>query len=239
MSKYKTLIFDLDDTLIDNKASVDYAFEQILHILHITPTEDLLNKWLAFERDYWLAYESNQLKLPTDFSKYGDKISYLRAKRFMIFFHRLNLSYEQALRINTLYCDMLGVNIISIDKAIETLSELYSEFELCVATNGPKEAANNKLSKANLMKYIKTVVSSEEANHSKPNKEFFDYLFSKMSYKNKDGMLMIGDSLSTDVLGGMNNGLDTCWYNPRHRELPEKYKPTMTITKLDQLKKLL
>ena len=92
---------------------------------------------------------------------------------------------------------------------------------------------------------IKKLIFDNEDVSNKPINNCYlqlkDYVFKHYagSYKNKDGMLMIGDSLSTDVLGGMNNGLDTCWYNPRHRELPEKYKPTMTITKLDQLKKLL
>lgn len=237
MSRYKTLIFDLDDTLIDNNASVEYAFKQIISILNIQYSETLYEKWLKFDKDYWLAYEANRIKLPEDFSKFGDKINFLRSQRFKIFFHKLNLTFEQASKINKIYCDLLGINIISVETAIETLKDLYSSYEICIATNGPKDAALNKLDKADLRKFISTIVSSEEVDFSKPTKEFFEYLFNKIINKNKEQMLMIGDSLSTDVLGGMNNGIDTCWYNPSNMPLPDNYSPTITINKLSQLKK--
>ena len=108
--------------------------------------------------------------------------------------------------------------------------------EIVVATNGPKNAAESKVKKAKLDSYISEIVSSEETGSSKPNKEFYDYLYKKIQNKNKDTMIMIGDSLSTDVLGGMMNGIDSCWFNPNNKILPDKYKPTITIEKLPQLK---
>ena len=67
--------------------------------------------------------------------------------------------------------------------------------------------------------------------------EFFDILYRTTKNKDKSTMLLIGDSLTTDILGGMKNGIDTCWFNPNNNELPKEYYPTMTINKLLQLKK--
>ena len=132
---------------------------------------------------------------------------------------------------------MLGVNIVEIKNACKLLKALYSKYEIIIATNGPKDAAINKLEKAKLKSYISSIVSSEEVGFSKPTKEFFTFLYDKIQNKDKNKMLLVGDSLTTDVLGGMNNGIDTCWFNPNNNPLPEKYYPTMTINNLLQLKK--
>lgn len=132
---------------------------------------------------------------------------------------------------------MLGVNIVEIEGAAKLLEELNPNYEILIATNGPKKAAINKLEKAKLKEYISSIVCSEEVGFSKPMKEFFDFLYDKTQNKDKKKMLLIGDSLTTDILGGMNNGIDTCWLNPNNIPTPKEYCPTMTINKLLELKK--
>ncbi len=149
----------------------------------------------------------------------------------------MRLDFNSAVALNELYCSMLGVNIIEIENASKLLQELYSNHEILIATNGPKEAALNKLEKSKLKSYISSIVCSEEIGYSKPMPEFFDFLYNVTQNKDKSKMLLIGDSLTTDILGGMNNGIDTCWFNPNNNSLPEEYFPTMTINKLLQLKK--
>ena len=132
---------------------------------------------------------------------------------------------------------MLGVNIVEIEGASKLLKELNNSYEVLIATNGPKAAAINKIEKANLASYISHIVSSEEIGFSKPMPEFFEFLCNKAHNKDRNKMLLIGDSLTTDVLGGMNNYIDTCWFNPNNNPLPQEYTPTITINKLLQLKK--
>jgi len=237
MSKYETLIFDLDDTLIDNNQSIKYAFAIMIKELGLEYSDALFSKWKIFDAAYWHTWESGNMIIPDSIKTLEDKITYLRANRFILFFKELNLDFNSAVSLNELYCSMLGVNIVEIENAGNLLQELYHHHELLIATNGPKEAAINKLEKAKLRSYISSIVCSEEVGFSKPMPEFFDYLYNKIQNKDKSRMLLIGDSLTTDILGGMNNGIDTCWFNPNNNSLPEEYCPTMTINKLLQLKK--
>lgn len=237
MSKYKTLIFDLDDTLIDNNQSIKYAFSIIINKLGLEYSENYFLKWKRFDDVYWDTWESGKMIIPDSIKTLEDKITYLRANRFFLFFSNLNLDFNSAIKINELYCHMLGVNIVEVENARKLLRELHPNYEILIATNGPKEATDNKTEKAKLNPYISSIICSEEIGFSKPMPEFYDFLFSKTQNKDKEKMLMIGDSLTTDILGGMNCGIDTCWFNPNNNPLLEGYCPTMTITKLLQLKK--
>lgn len=239
MSKYETLIFDLDDTLIDNNQSIKYAFTIMINELGLEYNDELFSKWKKFDTAYWHTWESGKMIIPDSIKTLEDKITYLRANRFILFFKELELNFNSAVALNELYCSMLGVNIVEIENAGKLLQELYHHHEILIATNGPKEAAINKLEKAKLMSYISSMVCSEDVGFSKPMPEFFDCLYNKIQNKDKSRMLLIGDSLTTDVLGGMNNGIDTCWFNPNNSSLPDEYCPTMTINKLLQLKKKL
>lgn len=239
MSKYETLIFDLDDTLIDNNQSVKYALSIILNQLGIKFNTELFKKWIDFDRAYWHLWETGQMIIPNTIKSKEDIRTYLRANRFVLFFKELNLSIGNAIDINDLFCNNLGVDIIELEGASTLLKMLNPNYEIIIATNGPKEAAHIKLKKANLDTYISSVITSEEAGYSKPMTEFFDYLYSNCKNKDKRKMLLTGDSLTTDILGGMNNGIDTCWYNPNNNPIPEEYNPTMSINKLLQLTKKL
>lgn len=129
--------------------------------------------------------------------------------------------------------------MVEIPNASKLLQDLHNNYEILIATNGPKDTAINKVEKAKLDSYISFIVSSEEVGYSKPMLEFFEFLYQKTQNKDKNKMLLIGDSLTTDVLGGMNNGIDTCWFNPNNVPLSKEYKPTMTINKLLELKRKL
>lgn len=237
MSKYKTLIFDLDDTLIDNNESIKYAFNIIINALKLEYSDELFLKWKKFDNAYWHIWESGDMVIPNSIKTPEDKITYLRATRFILYFKEIGLDFNSAVSLNKLYYNMLGVNIKEIENAGKLLQSLYNNYEIVIATNGPKEAAINKLEKAKLKSYISGLVCSEEVGFSKPMPEFFDILYRIIKNKDKSKMLLIGDSLTTDILGGMNNGIDTCWFNPNNIELPKEYYPTMTINKLLQLKK--
>lgn len=236
MKNYEVLIFDLDDTLINNTMSMKYAFRIILSHLGIEYCEDLFKKWSEFDVSYWHLWESGRMNIPNFIQTREDKITYLRANRFLCFFESLGLDFETAVSLNELYCEMLGVHILEIEGAFHLLQDLHPHYEIAIATNGPKNAALKKLQMAKLKDYISLVVSSEEVGFSKPMPEFFYYLFDKIKVKDKNKMLLIGDSLTTDILGGMSSGIDTCWFNPNDIILPKEYSPTMTIRKLPQLK---
>lgn len=241
MKNYKTLIFDLDDTLIDNTASINYSFKCILKLLNIEYNDYLFLMWMKYDKEYWHIWESGNMYIPKSIQTLEHKITYLRANRFILFFKELNidLDFDTASKLNEVYCSMLGVNIIEVENASKLLESLTNEYEILIATNGPKEAAYNKLKKAKLNEYITDLISSEDIGFSKPMKEFFDFLFNVSKNKDKNEMLLIGDSLTTDIKGGMDNGIDTCWFNPNNQELKGEYTPTIIIDNLLQLRKRL
>ena len=103
MKQYETLIFDLDDTLIDNYISAKFAFEQTLKLLSIPYNDELFESWLTFEKQYWGAFERNELSFLDKMTTIKDKIEFVRAKRFVLFFKPFNISLEDSFKINEYY----------------------------------------------------------------------------------------------------------------------------------------
>lgn len=234
--RYDTLIFDLDDTLIDDGESIRYAFDKVLKELNIPYSNKLFQEWRDADKDFWYKWANKKLALP-QFRSIDEEVTYVRAYRFSLFFNTLKLSFDDTIDLNNLYCDNLGVNIVEIDGATSLIKDLSSNHEIAIASNGPLRAALNKIDKVNLDPYISSILTSGEIGIGKPNKEFFDCLYTRLENKDKSKMLLIGDSLSADIKGGMDNGIDTCWFNPNNEVLPKEYRPTMEINKLLQLKK--
>lgn len=241
MNKYKTLIFDLDDTLTNNKVSIQYAFRKVIEKLNLKYEDELFLRWAKFDGEYWHKWENGQMTLPDSIKTLEERIRYLRATRFILFFkeEKVELTFDSAVKLNELYCEMMGVNIVEMDHAKSLLEELHKEYEIVVATNGPKVAAYNKVERAHLMPYVSLILCSEEVGFSKPMTEFYDCLFKRLKNQDKKTMLMIGDTLATDILGGERNGLDTCWLNWDGIPVPEEYHPTLVIHELLELKKKL
>lgn len=241
MQKYKTLIFDLDNTLIDNNRSMMYAFQQLLDFLQLPCTSAMKQDWLAFDSYYWHQWESGKIVLPDSVQTLEDKRIYLRTNFFRDFFKQYGIfiSFETSLKICDLYYSSLGIDIVTIEDANQLLRDLYGIYEIVIATNGQTKTAYKKLEKANLLPYVEDVISSDQIGFSKPMPEFFQVLFERVKNKEKDKMLLIGDSLNTDILGGIQNGIDTCWFNPNQQPSPSEIQPTMTIHKLLQLEKRL
>lgn len=237
MKKYETLVFDLDDTLIDNTASIKYAFKYIVTGMGLEYSDEFFEEWKQFDNRYWREWESSNMEFPRHIKDKEERIAYVRSKRFLLFFDRyLDLSFEEAKYINNIYCEKLGVNIEGIEGARELLNYLYDNYDIVIATNGPKNAANSKIKKANLYPFISKLISAEDVGIAKPSKEYFDYLCKEIKQE-KDKMLLIGDSLVSDVMGGIINKIDTCWYNPDNLPIQESICPTMEINKLLELKR--
>lgn len=239
MKKYETLIFDLDNTLIDNNQAMKYALTTLVTRLGLEHKEKEFEEWMAFDTDYWHRWERGQVILPKSVQTLEEKKVYLRTNLFIQFFKTqgVEIDFPTALFACKFYYDMLGVDIVEIENASELLRELSPNYEILIATNGNTQTADKKLEKANLLPYVEDVISSDQIGFSKPMPQFFEALFERAKNKKKETMLLIGDSLSTDILGGNQNGIDTCWFNPNYEQAKEEIQPTMTIHKLLQLKR--
>lgn len=235
---YRKLLFDLDNTLIDDDENRRYAIRQILIEREENPTDERIENFIKLDNKFWKDRAEGKIKDPYKFKNNEEKTKWVRAQRFIKYFN--NISFEEGIEINEKYVNYLGKNIIPIKNAQDILKYLYDkQYEIYIVTNGPYKAVNNKLNKINAQKYIKYAFTAEEAGHMKPNPEFFEKFFTKINTYKKDDMLIIGDELDKDVLGGIKNGIDSCWFNMNNTANCTNYKPMYEIASLMELKNIL
>ena len=130
--------------------------------------------------------------------------------------------------------------IIPIENSLKIIKYLFEKgYDIYILTNGPAKAVNNKLDKIGVQKYITQIFTAEEAGCMKPRQEFFEKFFYKTNNHKKADMLIIGDELEKDVLGGIQNGIDSCWLNIKKIHNNSNLQPTYEIKDLLELKNIL
>ncbi len=129
--------------------------------------------------------------------------------------------------------------VVAIEGAYDILKYLKEKYYIIVATNGPKIATKEKLSKIKCLNFVNEVLSADMFGYMKPKKEFFVAIQNLLKNYNNEEYLIVGDSLKSDVGFAMNCGFDSCWFNKNNEKLMEQYQPTMVINKLEALKKIL
>lgn len=243
MNKYKILIFDLDDTLIDNLENVRNAYTKMIKSIGEEYSEDRFKKWYEIDKKFWKDWQDGLIELP-DYLKNetGKKseefLNWVRAQRVLIYFDN-KISLEKAVELNNLFMNSLTEVVIAIDGAYDILKYLKEKYYIIVATNGPKIATKDKLSKIKCLNLVNEVLSADMFGYMKPKKEFFEAIQNLLKNYNNKEYLIIGDSLKSDIGFAMNCEFDSCWFNKNKEKLSERYKPTMIIKELKELKKIL
>ena len=235
---YKKLLFDLDNTLVDDDENRRYAIKQILIERKENVNDETIENFINLDNQFWEDRAEGKIKDPYNFKTNEEKTEWVRAQRFIKYFN--NISFEEGKEINKKYINFLSKNIVPIKNSQEILKYLYEkQYELYITTNSPTKVVNDKLNKINAQKYIKEIFTAEEAGHMKPHHEFFEKFLNKINTWDKDNMLIIGDELEKDVLGGIQNGIDSCWFNMKKIENNTNFKPTYEINSLIELKNIL
>ena len=244
MNKYKILIFDLDDTLIDNLENVRYAFKIMIQEKKVDYNEDNFKRWYEIDRQFWKDWQDGKIELPEHLKsetgkKSEDFLNWLRSQRFLIYFN-YNISLNEAIDLNNIYMNALTEKVIPIEGAYETLEYLSNKgYYIIIATNGPKVATRDKLLKINCLDFVNEILSADMFGYMKPNKEFFEGIEKTLNNYNIEEYMIIGDSLKSDVGFGMKCNFDSCWFNRKNEMLNTEYKPTIIINKLKELIDLL
>ncbi len=234
---YKQILFDLDNTLVDDNQNRKYAIKKILIERKENATDKELKEFIELDNQFWKDRAEGKIKEPYKFNTVEEKTQWVRAQRFIKYFNDITL--EEAKEINDKYIKLLKEKIVPIKNSTEILKYLYEKnYELYIVTNSPTKIVNDKLNKINAQKYIKYAFSAEEAGHMKPHDEFFRTFFEKINNQNKENMLIVGDELDKDILGGIKNKIDTCWFNPNQLK-NEQYKVNYEIKELLELKNIL
>lgn len=227
MKTYEVLLMDVDGTLLDFDRAEEEAFHKLLLHFGFSPNRELVREYHKINQECWEAFEDGRMG--------RDEVLTSRFERFFKI-HGKKVDGREA---EEHYRIWLSQGFFLIEGAIEILRYLEKRYILYVVTNGVASTQHIRMQESGLRAYFKDVFISEEVGSQKPQKEFFEYCFSQIPRANPDTMLLIGDSLTSDIRGGKNASVDTCWYNPHRKEQEKGIVPTYEIQDLAELKKLL
>ena len=225
----KVILWDIDATLLDflaaEKAAIDFCFEKFGLG---TCTEEMLKRYSVINRRYWEMLEKGEMSKPE-----------ILVNRFKEFFESEGLASDCAEEFNATYQVALGDTICFRDNGYELVKKLKNQYKQYVVTNGTFIAQERKLKKSGIGELVEASFISDLIGYEKPAMEFFDHVFENIGHYEKDEVLIIGDSLTSDMQGGNNAGIICCWYNPNHLENTKDIKIDHEIDNLWQLEEIL
>lgn len=220
MKKYTTLLFDADDTLLDFRKDEKQALEKTMKHYGVPITEENIKIYSDINQGMWKQLERGEITKPE-----------LKRTRFKKFFEAIGFECdEEPLTVNEHYLSLLGEGGNTLEGAVDTVKKLYEDgYELYIITNGIAATQAKRLNRSGLLPYINEVFVSETIGYQKPRKEYFDAVLNNIKEKDKEKILVIGDSLTSDIQGAMNASLPCCWLNRYCKELPDEYKVDYVI----------
>ena len=224
--KYDVLIFDLDDTLFD------FGIAEKNALLHLFMEYGLPNGM----DEYFLSYKEISKVLWDDLEHGRTTLAELKIERFKRLFLQHAMDIDSAV-FGQKYLDKLGKEIHMINGVEEMFANL-SGCRFALLTNGFKEVQHARIGGSSLKDLFEVLITSEETGFQKPQTEIFEYTFDKLNISDKSRVLMIGDSLTSDIQGGNNFGIDTCWFNPHLKKNVTAIEPTYEIQSWKELVKI-
>lgn len=224
-----TLLWDIDGTILDFLAAEKAAIRCLFRELELGEcTDEMIARYSAINKKYWRMLEEGKMTKPE-----------ILIGRFHEFFAGEGVVTD-ADYFNRTYQVRLGDTVVFIDRADELLRELKAAgLRQYAVTNGTRVAQHKKLTNANLWEVFDGVFISDEIGAEKPSREFFDHVFSAIGDVKREETLIIGDSPSSDIRGGMAAGIYTCLYAPKEIDLPDGVRADVMIKNLWEVKGLL
>ncbi|KTC65002.1 haloacid dehalogenase (plasmid) [Legionella adelaidensis] len=223
MSKYPYILFDADDTL--------FHFNP-----HSGLREMFLQSEIAFTLDHLETFKKINNRLWDAFQKGEISAQNLKEQRFAHLAAEFN---KTSLELNDLFLKCMYEDCAPIDGAISLLNKLKGRATLGMVTNGFTNYQQERLEKSGLTNHFDIYVISEEIGIAKPNRKIFDHALALMGNPNRDSVLMIGDSLDSDIQGGLNAGIHTCWFNLAKNSINTNIKPHYEVNSHQELENIL
>ena len=211
----KNIFLDLDDTILNFTAGEAKALSQTLREAGIEPTEAILDRYHIINTAHWELLEEGRLT--------RDEVL---VQRFEQLFRELGVNHSGK-AISERYEVLLSCQHDFMPGAEQLLKDLSSRYDLYLASNGAAAVQNPRLNDAGLRPYFKDIFISEEMGADKPSKAFFDACFAAIPGFRLEETVMVGDSLTSDIRGGLNAGLRTVWFNPTARNLVRTFVPAI------------
>lgn len=226
--KYDLFLFDLDDTLLDFRASERLSFDRTLQKMGGALDLDAL----------FAVYQRENEKLWRDFEANRVTKDVLKVERFRRTFRELQVDVD-AEAASALYLETLPETVVLIDGARELCEWVSRRGELGIVTNGIQAVQEQRIKNSGLAPFLSFVSVSEQAGCAKPDPRFFDYSVRQARKFTPDQTLMVGDRFDTDIVGAHNFGIDCCWFNPGAEGLPASRPPTFQVRSLAELRNCL
>ena len=225
----KALLWDVDGTLLDFKAAESAAIRRLFGEFSLGEcTDEMIRRYSAINEEFWQRLERNEI------TKQQVLIG-----RYEQFFAEIGVPVSLAVEFNRRYQVRLGDTIVLRDDSYSIVKSLRRRVRQYVVSNGTVIAQSRKLEGSGLGEMMDGVFLSEALGVEKPNKAFFDAVMDRICPEAPEEVMIIGDSLTSDIRGGNNAGIKTCWYNPEGKTAPDEYKIDYVIADLHEIDSLL
>ena len=223
----RNVLLDLDDTLLDFKRAEAIAIRATMSEIGIDPTDENVALYSRINRSCWEKLELGEFT--------REEVLH---RRFDMFFEALGRTGD-ADATQRMYEYKLSLGAFYLDGARELLDELYGKYRLYLATNGIVNVQKRRIADSGIGKYFDGIFVSERIGYNKPDKRFFDLAFSEIPSFELSETVIVGDSLTSDIKGGINANIKTVLFNPKRLTNTTDIIPDYEISSLDELPKLL
>ena len=205
MPRFDILLWDVDGTLLDFIAAEKAAVQTLFREFGLGEcTDEMVERYSRINKEYWERLERGELSKPE-----------ILVRRFADFFASEGLDASKAPEFNEQYQVRLGDTVVFCDDSYELLSSLRGRVKQYAVSNGTVVAQTRKLRRPGFDQLLDGVFLSEELGYEKPAVEFFERVFAAIGELDRERVLIVGDSLTSDITGGNRAGIRTCWYNPK------------------------
>ena len=224
----EAILWDVDGTLLDFLAAEKAAIRACFAELGLGEcTDEQIARYSVINKKYWKRMEDGEITKSEVLS--GRFLEFFAGEGIVADVDDFNIRYQTA----------LGDTVVYFDDADKLLSELRGRVKQYAVTNGTRRAQRRKLAGSGLDQIFDGIFISDEVGHEKPTVEFFDHVFREIGEVPRERVLIVGDSLSSDIRGGKNAGILTCWYNPSGAPAPTDNTPDFVIGNLGEVKDIL
>ena len=224
----KDVLFDLDDTLFDFHADERVALERALSEVGVPFTDEVRGRYSVINEAQWKALERGEISREQ-----------VKKRRFELLFEELQKPLEQGMQVAESYPKYLAETFHYMPGAPELLELLYGNYRMFLVSNGNLSVQEGRLAKSGIGRYFEGIYISEVLGAEKPSKLFFDRAFSDVEDFDPAQAVIVGDSLTSDMQGGIAAGIHTIWFNPYKKAAHPDIKVDYEIAKLRELPELL
>ena len=221
MNRFHTILFDADGTLLDFHRSEREALKDCLTAFAIPCDEEVISTYSRINDEHWKMLERGEITR-------GE----LYVRRFQVLLDTYGFAAD-ATEMHRTYIAALSTKSYLLDGAYDLCLQLRESCRLYIITNGNARVQHGRFDPCPLSPLFERSFISEEIGFDKPSKEYFDYVISEIPDFDPSDTLVVGDSLTSDIQGGINAGLATCWYNPVRKPVPDGMKIDFVVHDFD------